>query len=70
MSALFDPSIYLELVDVDGKFIVVGAPPDPLSVNLGGLIHSRRTFAGSLIGGIRETQEMLDFCGKFVLPNG
>lgn len=40
----------------------VGAPADPLSLNVFTLIMQRRSFAGSLIGGIRETQEMLDFC--------
>jgi uncharacterized zinc-type alcohol dehydrogenase-like protein len=42
----------------------VGAPEDPLAVAVFSLIFSRRNFAGSLIGGIAETQEMLDFCGK------
>jgi alcohol dehydrogenase (NADP+) len=56
--------MYLNLVDIDGKFIVVGVPPKPVGLGLGPLIHARRTFAGSLIGGVRETQEMLDFCGK------
>jgi uncharacterized zinc-type alcohol dehydrogenase-like protein len=42
----------------------VGAPPDPLSVNVFSLIMGRRSYAGSLIGGIRETQEMLDFCAE------
>jgi uncharacterized zinc-type alcohol dehydrogenase-like protein len=41
----------------------VGVPADPLSVQVFNLIHNRRSFTGSLIGGIRETQEMLDFCG-------
>jgi uncharacterized zinc-type alcohol dehydrogenase-like protein len=42
----------------------VGAPPDPLPVQVFNLIFGRRQFGGSLIGGIRETQEMLDFCGE------
>lgn len=55
---------YLKLLKPDGKFIVVGVPPDDLSFKLGGLVHGRRVLAGSLIGGIKETQEMLDFCGR------
>lgn len=47
----------------NGKFIVVGAPSEPVSLGVFGLIPTRRTIAGSLIGGIQETQEMLDFCG-------
>ena len=45
----------------------VGAPPEPLSVNVFSLIMGRRSFAGSMIGGIRETQEMLDFCAAHQL---
>ena len=45
----------------------VGAPPEPLSVNVFSLIMGRRSFAGSMIGGIRETQEMLDFCAEHQL---
>jgi alcohol dehydrogenase (NADP+) len=53
------------LLKVDGKFVVVGAPPDPVALRLkGALILTRKTVAGSLIGGIRETQDMLDFCGR------
>jgi uncharacterized zinc-type alcohol dehydrogenase-like protein len=63
VSAKHDPNLYLNLLKRDGTMIQVGAPPEaviqPLSV-----IFKRRTFAGSLIGGIKETQEMLDFCGK------
>jgi len=43
---------------------MVGAPNKPLSVSVFGLIFKRRSFSGALIGGIAETQEMLDFCGK------
>jgi uncharacterized zinc-type alcohol dehydrogenase-like protein len=48
----------------DGTLTQVGLPPKPLSVQVGSLIFGRRNFSGSLIGGIKETQEMLDFCGK------
>ncbi len=55
---------YLSLLAVDGALVNVGAPSEPLSVNAFSLILKRRSFAGSLIGGVRETQEMLDFCGR------
>lgn len=65
ISASFDVSAYLNLLTTDGTFICVGAPPDKLGLSLGSLIGQRRTIGGSLIGGIAETQEMLDFCGRF-----
>ncbi|WP_062298718.1 NAD(P)-dependent alcohol dehydrogenase [Demequina maris] len=55
---------YLELLALDGTFVSVGAPPEPASVTLFTLFTNRRRFAGSSIGGIRETQEMLDFCAE------
>ena len=48
----------------DGTVTLVGAPPKPLAVSAFALIPGRRSLAGSNIGGIRETQEMLDFCGE------
>jgi uncharacterized zinc-type alcohol dehydrogenase-like protein len=48
----------------DGTLAQVGVPAEPLSVQVGSLIFGRRDFSGSLIGGIRETQEMLEFCGE------
>jgi uncharacterized zinc-type alcohol dehydrogenase-like protein len=62
VSAAIDVNAYLSLLAVDGALVNVGAPPEPLSVNVFSLIMGRRSFAGSMIGGIRETQEMLDFC--------
>jgi uncharacterized zinc-type alcohol dehydrogenase-like protein len=62
VSAAIDVDAYLSLLAVDGALVNVGAPPEPLSVNVFSLIMGRRSFAGSMIGGIRETQEMLDFC--------
>ncbi|MCW2949637.1 MAG: hydroxyacid dehydrogenase, partial [Thermoleophilia bacterium] len=59
-----DITAYLNLLDVDGTLINVGAPPEPLEVAVFALIGKRRSFAGSLIGGIAETQEMLDFCAE------
>jgi uncharacterized zinc-type alcohol dehydrogenase-like protein len=64
VSAPIDANAYLALLDVDGTLVNVGAPPQPMAVNVGSLIGGRRSFAGSMIGGIRETQEMLDFCGE------
>jgi alcohol dehydrogenase (NADP+) len=55
---------FLGLLKTDGAFVNVGAPPEPLSVPVFSLIAGRRTFAGSAIGGIAETQEMLDFCAE------
>jgi uncharacterized zinc-type alcohol dehydrogenase-like protein len=49
---------------VDGTLVNVGAPPEPVSVDLSSLIGARRSFAGSMIGGIALTQEMLDFCAE------
>jgi uncharacterized zinc-type alcohol dehydrogenase-like protein len=64
VSAPHDINAYLALLKRDGTLTQVGAPPDPLSVQVFNLIFGRRQFSGSLIGGIRETQEMLDFCGE------
>jgi uncharacterized zinc-type alcohol dehydrogenase-like protein len=64
VSVKIDLDNYLGLLAVDGALVNVGAPPEPLSVAVFSLIIGRRSFAGSLIGGIRETQEMLDFCAE------
>ncbi len=55
---------YLGLLAVDGTLVNVGAPAEPLSVNVFSLLSGRRNFAGSMIGGIPLTQEMLDFCAE------
>src|SRR6476620_3587856 len=62
VSAGIDPNAYLGLLAVDGTLVNVGAPAEPLSLNVMSLIGGRRNFAGSMIGGIALTQEMLDFC--------
>jgi uncharacterized zinc-type alcohol dehydrogenase-like protein len=62
VAASHDINAYLELLKRDGTLTLVGAPAQPLPVNAFNLIVKRRQFAGSLIGGIAETQEMLDFC--------
>ncbi|MBO1361176.1 NAD(P)-dependent alcohol dehydrogenase [Acetobacter sacchari] len=64
VSAKHDINEYLGLLKRDGVLVQVGAPEEPLPVSVFSLIMKRRTFAGSLIGGIAETQEMLDFCGE------
>ena len=64
VSADHDVNAYLNLLRRDGNLTLVGAPEKPLSVSAFGLIMGRRSLSGSPIGGIAETQEMLDFCGK------
>jgi alcohol dehydrogenase (NADP+) len=64
VSAKHDINAYLLLLGRDGNLTQVGVPPEPLSLNVGSLVFGRRSLSGSLIGGIKETQEMLDFCGK------
>jgi uncharacterized zinc-type alcohol dehydrogenase-like protein len=53
---------YLDLLKLDGTLTLVGLPANPVPIMVGSLLFRRRQFAGSIIGGIRETQEMLDFC--------
>ncbi|MFF4210052.1 NAD(P)-dependent alcohol dehydrogenase [Streptomyces sp. NPDC001796] len=62
VSAPMDFGALLSLLKVDGALVNVGAPEEPISLNLFSVIGGRKTLAGSMIGGIRETQEMLDFC--------
>jgi len=64
VSAPLDINAYLTLLRLDGALVNVGAPPEPLPIQVFTLFSNRRTFAGSSIGGIRETQEMLDFCAE------
>jgi uncharacterized zinc-type alcohol dehydrogenase-like protein len=63
VSANHDINAYINLLGVDGDLTLVGAPTEPLRVPAFSLIVRRRSFSGSSIGGIAETQEMLDFCG-------
>lgn len=70
VSAKIDINAYFSLLTLDGILVNVGAPAEPLSVNVFSLSGQRRSFAASMIGGIRETQEMLDFCAKHnIVPN-
>jgi uncharacterized zinc-type alcohol dehydrogenase-like protein len=64
VSANHDINAYLNLLGVDGNLTLVGAPAEALDVPAFSLIVRRRSFSGSAIGGIAETQEMLDFCGS------
>lgn len=64
VSAKHDINAYLNLLHRDGNITLVGAPEKPLDVSAFSLIMGRRSLSGSNIGGIAETQEMLDFCGK------
>jgi len=64
VSAELDIGRFLALLRTDGALVNVGAPPAPLPVPVFALLLQRRTFAGSAIGSIRETQEMLDFCAE------
>jgi uncharacterized zinc-type alcohol dehydrogenase-like protein len=64
VSANLDMSDYLGLLKLDGTLVELGMPEHPMSVPAGALIFGRRRIAGSLIGGIAETQEMLDFCAE------
>ena len=64
VSADHDLNAYLALLKLDATLVLVGAPPSPQPVSAFSLLMPRRSLAGSLIGGIAETQEMLDFCGK------
>jgi uncharacterized zinc-type alcohol dehydrogenase-like protein len=63
VSADHDINDYIQLLARDGNMTLVGAPEKPLSLNSFGLILGRRSVSGSPIGGLPETQEMLDFCG-------
>jgi uncharacterized zinc-type alcohol dehydrogenase-like protein len=64
VAAEHDINAYINLLARDGNLTMVGAPEKPLSVAVFGLIFQRRSFSGSPIGGVAETQEMLDFCGE------
>jgi uncharacterized zinc-type alcohol dehydrogenase-like protein len=64
VSAPHDYDAYLQLLRPRGTMVVVGVPPSPTPVRAGSLINGNRRLAGSLIGGISETQEMLDHCAK------
>jgi alcohol dehydrogenase (NADP+) len=64
VAAKHDINKILDLLKVDGKMLLVGIPPEPHQLGAGVLLGKRRSIIGSNIGGIKETQEMLDFCAK------
>ena len=64
ISAEHDINSYLHMLGLEGNLTLVGAPEKPLSISAFALIFGRKSLSGSLIGGIKETQEMLDFCGQ------
>jgi len=64
VSAEHDINAYINMLGLEGNITLVGAPEKPLAVSAFALIFGRKSVSGSLIGGIKETQEMLDFCGK------
>jgi uncharacterized zinc-type alcohol dehydrogenase-like protein len=64
IAADHDINAYINMLGLDGNITLVGAPEKPLAVSAFALLFGRKSVAGSLIGGIAETQEMLDFCGE------
>lgn len=62
VSATHDINVYLHKLKVDGTLVMVGLPPEQLPLGVGNIVHGRKSVAGSNIGGIAETQEMLNFC--------
>ena len=64
VSAELDINAYLDLLKLDGTLVVIGLPGKPYLVHAGTLLKNRRSLAGSMIGGIPEIQEMLNFCGE------
>jgi len=64
ISAPHDYNKYLGMVRLEGAMVLLGVPPAPTPIAAGSLIFGRKTLSGSLIGGIKETQEMLDFCAE------
>ena len=64
VSAPIDVDAYLSLLSLNGALVNLGAPAEPLSLDVFSLLRGRKSYAGSIIGGIPETQEMLDFCAE------
>ena len=69
VSGAHDLNAYLNALRRDGTLVVVGVSVEPAPISTFPMIMGRRRMAGSIIGGIRETQEMLDFCGKNNIPS-
>lgn len=64
VSAEHDINIYLNTLKLNGTVVIIGLPGKPFSVNAGILLGARRSMAGSMIGGMKDLQEMIDFCGE------
>lgn len=64
VSAELDINVYLKLLRWNGTLVILGLPPEPFGVQAGTILDKRRSLSGSGIGGMQETQEMLDFCGQ------
>jgi uncharacterized zinc-type alcohol dehydrogenase-like protein len=69
VSLAIDWNAYLQLLAIDGAMVLLGIPDKDVPVSAQALIFGRHSLAGSLIGGIKETQEMLDFCGKHTITS-
>ena len=69
VSAEIDLNAYLGLLKIDGTMVLLGVPDKPAPVSAFSLIFGRKNLSGSLIGGIKETQEMLDFCAQHKLAS-
>jgi uncharacterized zinc-type alcohol dehydrogenase-like protein len=65
VSAELNINDYLQMLNVDGTLVVIGLPGKPYAVEVGSLLPARRSLSGSMIGGIDEMQEMLNFCGQY-----
>lgn len=64
ISVLVDLNAYLGILKIDGTMVIIGLPDSPYAVNAGALLDGRKSLTGSMIGGMPELQEMLDFAGK------
>ena len=64
VSAKHDVNVYLNALKVDGSLVLVGLPNEPLEIGAFNVVNGRKSFSGSNIGGIAETQEVIDFCAK------
>ena len=64
VSAMVDLNTYLPTLKIDGTMVIIGLPDGPYKVNAGALLDGRKSLTGSMIGGMPELQEMLDFAGQ------